>query len=203
MPADRGYPLGGCGLGGTGTGAGVGGSGRVDVVGIGALNPDCVASASRLSQRAAEQVSEGVARFERNTEGPVDSVTTAKAIERLGAASLDASLGGSAWPTLFTLARLRVGVRLGSVGVAGRIETPGLSFLRQMDELGIDRRFVTRHPALPAGVVPVVAGGCGAGAAHASAELKQRRRTPRHVSLGPGRIGDIARAALVLNGIRR
>jgi hypothetical protein len=35
----------------------------------------------------------------------------------------------------------------------------------------------------------------------AAAELKQRRRTLQHVTLSPGRIGDIARAALVLNGI--
>jgi hypothetical protein len=33
-----------------------------------------------------------------------------------------------------------------------------------------------------------------------AAELKERWRTLKHVSLNPGRIGDIARAALVLNG---
>jgi hypothetical protein len=36
-----------------------------------------------------------------------------------------------------------------------------------------------------------------------AAELKQRWRTLQHVTLSPGRIGDIARAALVLNGIRK
>lgn len=125
---------------------------RADVVGVGALNVDYIASASRLSQRMAEQVSESVARFEWNTEGPVDEVTVAKAIERLGSASLDASLGGSAWLTIYTLAHLRLGIRLGYVGVAGRIETPGLSFLGQMDQLGIDRRMVARRPDLLAGV---------------------------------------------------
>jgi hypothetical protein len=35
----------------------------------------------------------------------------------------------------------------------------------------------------------------------AVAELKQRRRTLQHVTLSPSRIGDITRAALVLNGI--
>ncbi|GGY21825.1 hypothetical protein GCM10010358_83840 [Streptomyces minutiscleroticus] len=35
----------------------------------------------------------------------------------------------------------------------------------------------------------------------AAAELEQRRRAPQHVTLSPRRIGDIARAALVLNGI--
>lgn len=31
------------------------------------------------------------------------------------------------------------------------------------------------------------------------AELKERWRTPKHVPLSPGRIGDIARADLALN----
>lgn len=35
----------------------------------------------------------------------------------------------------------------------------------------------------------------------AAAELKQRWRTLQHITLSPSRIGDIARAALVLNGI--
>jgi hypothetical protein len=34
-----------------------------------------------------------------------------------------------------------------------------------------------------------------------AAELKQRWRTLQHVTLSPSRIGDITRAALVLNGI--
>ncbi|MCG3039683.1 transposase family protein [Streptomyces sp. S1A] len=36
-----------------------------------------------------------------------------------------------------------------------------------------------------------------------AAELKQRRRTLRHTTLSPSRIGDVARAALVLNTIRK
>lgn len=35
----------------------------------------------------------------------------------------------------------------------------------------------------------------------AAAELKQRWRTLQHVTISPNRIGDIARAALVLNRI--
>ncbi|BFO21873.1 hypothetical protein SHKM778_82610 [Streptomyces sp. KM77-8] len=116
-----------------------------DIVGFGALNVDYIASASRLSTRMAEQVSESTARFEWNTEGPVDEASIRKAIERLGASSLDASLGGSAWLTMFTLAQMRLGLRLGYVGVLGRIETAGLSFVRQMDVLGIDRRWVARY----------------------------------------------------------
>lgn len=93
----------------------------------------------------AERVSESTARFEWNTEGPVDEAVITKAVERLGVSSLDASLGGSAWICVFALAQMRVDVRLGFVGVVGRIETPGLSFIRQMDLLGIDRRWVARR----------------------------------------------------------
>ncbi|WEH35986.1 hypothetical protein PZB75_23105 [Streptomyces sp. AM 4-1-1] len=37
----------------------------------------------------------------------------------------------------------------------------------------------------------------------ATAELRQRRRAVRHVTLRPDRIGGVARAALVLNAIRK
>ncbi|MFD8145375.1 carbohydrate kinase family protein [Streptomyces sp. NPDC059708] len=122
-----------------------------EIVGVGALNVDYIASASRLSARVAGQVTESTARFEWNTEGPVDELAISKAIGRLGTSSLDASLGGSAWLTIFTLAHMRLGLSLGYVGVAGRIETPGLSFVRQMDLLGIDRRWVARKPQRLAG----------------------------------------------------
>ncbi|AWZ08176.1 MULTISPECIES: carbohydrate kinase family protein [unclassified Streptomyces] len=123
-----------------------------EIVGVGALNVDYIASVSRLSAHMADRVSESTARFEWNTEGPIDEIAISKAIGRLGAASLDASLGGSAWLTTFTLAQMRLGLTLGYVGVAGRIETPGLSFVRQMDLFGIDRRWVARRPQRLAGV---------------------------------------------------
>ena len=68
------------------------------------------------------------------------------AIRNLGAASLSYSLGGSAWLSIFTLAQMQIGVRPGYIGVLGRIETPGLSFIDQMDELGIAHDWVGRIP---------------------------------------------------------
>ncbi|HUQ59598.1 PfkB family carbohydrate kinase [Lentzea sp.] len=113
-----------------------------EVIGFGALNVDCIASASRLSQRAAEKITESVARFEWNREGPADEQTIVEAMRHLGTASLGYSLGGSAWLTTYALAQMRLGVRLGYVGMLGRVQAPGLSFTGQMDELGIDRRWV-------------------------------------------------------------
>lgn len=117
-----------------------------DIIGFGALNVDYIAGASRLSQHIAERVTESPARFEWNRESPVDEKTITDAMRNLGAASLGYSLGGSAWLTIFAIARMRVGVRLGYVGVVGRVEAPGLSFIGQMDELGIDHRWVGHYP---------------------------------------------------------
>jgi sugar/nucleoside kinase (ribokinase family) len=113
---------------------------------MGALNVDYIAGASRLTERADERITESTARFEWNREGPVNEQTIMMAIRNLGAASLSCSLGGSAWLSIFTLAQMRVGVKLGYVGVLGRIETPGLSFIDQMDELEIAHDWVGRIP---------------------------------------------------------
>jgi sugar/nucleoside kinase (ribokinase family) len=122
------------------------GSGAPDIIGFGALNVDYIAGASRLSERADERITESTARFEWNREGPVNERIITMAIRKLGAASLSYSLGGSAWLSIFTLAQMRVGLRLGYIGMLGRIETPGLSFIEQMDELGIAHDWVGRAP---------------------------------------------------------
>jgi sugar/nucleoside kinase (ribokinase family) len=123
-----------------------GGDSAPDIIGFGALNVDYIAGASRLSERADERITESTARFEWNREGPVNEQTITAAIRNLGAASLSYSLGGSAWLSIFTLAQMRVGIQLGYIGILGRIETPGLSFIDQMDELGITHTWVGRVP---------------------------------------------------------
>jgi sugar/nucleoside kinase (ribokinase family)/predicted nucleotide-binding protein len=123
-----------------------------EVIGFGALNVDYIASASLLSKRMSVQITESAARFESNIEGPVDQEVIEGAIQNLGAASLSCSLGGSAWLTIYALAEMRVGLRLGYIGVAGQIGVAGLSFIKQMEELGIDHRWVDRQPSHPCGV---------------------------------------------------
>lgn len=127
-------------------------AGTPDVVGFGALNIDLIAGSSGLSAHAAERVTESIARFEWNRERPVDEATILEVMDRLDAASLSASLGGSAWITLFTLAQMRAGLRLGYVGVVGRMVKPGLSFNGQMDKLGIDRQWVAQVPGRSCGI---------------------------------------------------
>ncbi|MFD3704973.1 carbohydrate kinase family protein [Nocardia sp. NPDC058658] len=113
-----------------------------DIIGFGALNVDVIATASGLSELAAEQITESTARFEWNREGPTDRESILDEIRNIGTSSLNFSLGGSAWLTIYALAKMKLGLRLGYIGALGRIEAPGVSFRSQMSELGIDDRWV-------------------------------------------------------------
>ncbi|AYF79516.1 carbohydrate kinase family protein [Nocardia yunnanensis] len=110
-------------------------------MGFGALNVDVIATASGLSERAAEQITESTARFEWNREGATDRESILE-IRNIGTSSLNFSLGGSAWLTIYALAKMRLGLHLGYICALGRIEAPGVSFRAQMRELGIDDRWV-------------------------------------------------------------
>jgi sugar/nucleoside kinase (ribokinase family) len=123
-----------------------------DIVGFGALNVDYIAGASKLSLGRPDSVQESTLRFEWGAESAADEATVRAAVEQLGATALEASLGGSAWLTIFGLASMQVDLKLGYVGYLGRIHHPGLSFLRQMRALGIDHRFVGRDPERSCGV---------------------------------------------------
>jgi sugar/nucleoside kinase (ribokinase family) len=126
--------------------------GRLDVIGMGALNVDYIASASSLTKHMADRVMESAARFERNVEGRTTEDVILGVIDQLGTSSLQTALGGSAWNTVFALGQLRAGVRCGYVGVLGEVGMLGLSFTRQMDLLGVDRRWVHKLPKRPSGM---------------------------------------------------
>lgn len=117
-----------------------------DIIGFGALNIDIIAGASELSERAAEKITESTARFEWNREGRVDRQSILDAIKNIGSSSLNFSLGGSAWLTIYSLAQMKLDLRLGYVGALGRIEAPGVSFRSQMIDLGIDETWVGHFP---------------------------------------------------------
>jgi sugar/nucleoside kinase (ribokinase family) len=112
------------------------------VIGLGALNIDHIATTTQLSKQMHEVVTESAARFEWNLEMRVEENVIVDAIDRLGAATLSSSLGGSAWVMMYSLAQIAIDIGMGFIGIVGRVESPGLSFLRQMDKLGIDRRWV-------------------------------------------------------------
>lgn len=133
----------------------------LDVVGIGALNIDYTVHASAVTVGEGHRslplgdsivVPGSPSPFEWGTESVVDEKTIDAALEDVSTASLDATLGGSAFNAIFALARMKLGARLGYVGVAGRVPIPGLSSLQQLDLLQIDRRFVRSDNSRPCGI---------------------------------------------------
>jgi sugar/nucleoside kinase (ribokinase family) len=123
----------------------------LDVVGIGALNLDYIASAvsvpggadtPSITDRLARLLVQATGSFQPGVEMSVDEQTIYAALEEVSTVSLDATLGGSCFNAVYTLTQLELGLRLGFVGVAGRIPVPGLSSVTQFDRLGVDRRYV-------------------------------------------------------------
>jgi hypothetical protein len=115
----------------------------LDVVGIGALNLDYIASSNSLSTqptsleaRVSGSVADSTPLFEWGAETLVEEQAIYDQLASVNAASLDVSLGGSSFNAIFALARMQIGIRLGYVGIAGRVLIPGLSSLQQFDLLG-------------------------------------------------------------------
>ncbi|GIG92940.1 hypothetical protein Pen02_78760 [Plantactinospora endophytica] len=128
------------------------------MVGVGALNLDYLVSAPSVGasdspRSLTERISRLVERtgppLEPGTERAVDAGTIHAAIEAAGFARPETllggtsfSLGGSAFNAIFAIAQTQVGLRLGYVGVAGRVPVIGLSTVAQLEALGIDHRYV-------------------------------------------------------------
>jgi|SRR5216683_2756296 len=120
------------------------GGSKLDVVGIGALNLDYIASASALggqaqslplTARISRLLESGSPPLEWGTEHRVDDRAIHAAIEALSSARPDTSLGGSAFNAIYAIAQTQVGLRLGYVGVAGRVPVPGMSSIQQFEAL--------------------------------------------------------------------
>jgi sugar/nucleoside kinase (ribokinase family) len=124
-----------------------------DVIGVGALNLDYIASASSHRRRDPDALLELMDRFEHGVESLVEPETIFDVVEQLGGRdALSPSLGGSAFLAIHALAAMRLGLRLGYVGVCGRSPDPTLSPLRMMDRLGIDRSRVLVESSRPCGI---------------------------------------------------
>jgi sugar/nucleoside kinase (ribokinase family) len=107
-----------------------------DIVGVGALNLDHAAAGIAVGERIARVLPA----LEWGTEHSVDEPTFRAAAAAAG--TLTTTLGGSAFNTVETIARTRPGLRLGYVGIAGRLPPGAPPVLGRFDDLGIDRRFV-------------------------------------------------------------
>lgn len=122
-----------------------------DVVGVGAFNIDYLIDASDPAGRDAPQpvgvriqrvlAAAGVD-LEWGTEHAVDERTIYTALAEVDRSSLKDSFGGSAFNAIFALARLDYDLRLGFVGLAGRVPIPGQSGVSELAALGVDHEFV-------------------------------------------------------------
>jgi sugar/nucleoside kinase (ribokinase family) len=149
--------------------AATGGRSGLDVVGVGALNLDCLVDLAQAAAREGTDTAElrswvaaacAGTRLDWGAEAFVDEPTVVAVLDRLGGAALAWQPGGSAFNTVHALARMGLGLRLGYVGVAGRSPGPGTSGPALLDQLGVDRRFVRHdHRRLGGVCVSLVEGG--------------------------------------------
>lgn len=132
-----------------------------DVVGVGAFNIDYLADASeQAGRRVPESVGTRIQRvlatagvdLEWGTEHAVDERTIYAALAEVDRSSLKDSLGGSAFNTIFALAKLNYDLRLGFLGLAGRVPIPGQSGVRELAALGVDHEFVRDDDARLCGI---------------------------------------------------
>ncbi|GAB3847439.1 carbohydrate kinase family protein [Dactylosporangium cerinum] len=114
---------------------------RFDVVGVGALNFDSIAPVSA----AARNLLRGAVDW--GAECRVGAATVDAAMRTVHAAAVRVAVGGSAYNTVAALAHTGAGLRLGYVGVAGRLPVPGAPILERLHRLGVD----TEHLRVSAG----------------------------------------------------
>jgi sugar/nucleoside kinase (ribokinase family) len=146
-------------------------TGGLDVVGVGAFNLDCVVDLAAAAASAGTDTASlrswvaglcavGGVPLEWGAEAFVDEPTVLALLDRLGGDAIAWQPGGSAFNTVHALARLRLGLRLGYVGVAGRRPGPGPSGHALLGRLAVDRAFARRDARRLGGVcVSLVEGG--------------------------------------------
>ena len=119
---------------------------RFDVVGVGALNFDSIAPVSA----AARTLLRGSVDW--GAECRVGAATVDAALRTVHAAAVRVVVGGSAYNTVAALAYTGVGLRLGYVGVAGRLPVPGAPVLERLRRLGVDTEHLRDEPGELSGV---------------------------------------------------
>jgi len=112
----------------------------LDIVGIGAINLDYIASAS--SKVGETRVADLPGFFEWGSEHSVGEEWIGETLERLGVDGLHPFLGGSSFNVIHALASMGLGLRLGFIGVAGKPPVPGISVQGHLEEHDIDSEFV-------------------------------------------------------------
>src|SRR5260221_10988391 len=121
-----------------------------DLIGIGALNLDLIVSIKRLQQYGdSKLVSNLVEKFIKEQEKKISPEDTAQIMSNLDDRTFDPSLGGSAFNAVLTIASMHLGLRLGYIGVAGKIDTGNakgskLDFREKLDAEHVDIHLVDK-----------------------------------------------------------
>ena len=122
-----------------------------DLVGIGALNVDYIATRERLQRIEPSLQAELAERFEYGSEKPVDEGEINETLNQMGLAAFDVCLGGSSFNTIQALAALDPGISLGFVGVAGITGSGAPKFGEWFRHHRVDDSFVLNDPSSRAG----------------------------------------------------
>jgi sugar/nucleoside kinase (ribokinase family)/class 3 adenylate cyclase len=93
-----------------------------DVIGIGAMNTDYIATSTALKKLKPDLIAEHELHFELGRERPATEAETRSVIDKIGGSIITKSLGGSSFNTICALAHAHADLNLGYIGVAGRSE---------------------------------------------------------------------------------
>ena len=113
-----------------------------DLIGIGALNLDLIATRKKLMFLEPELKEEVIDRFEYGAEKSVSIEEIDFTIAQMGLSSFDPFLGGSSFNTINTVAHTNPTAKLGYVGISGKTGYDDLDFFDTLRNLGIDTKFV-------------------------------------------------------------
>src|SRR5687767_7937122 len=101
----------------------------LDIIGIGALNVDFIATRQRLLGVEADLIPELSNRFEHGIETKTSDAEVDETLRQMGVGTFEVFLGGSSFNTIHALAHTNPGLRIGYVGVAGNADPAPQSFL--------------------------------------------------------------------------
>lgn len=115
---------------------------KIDILGIGALNLDYIATSSRLRRLDPELIADLATKFELGTEQPVTESEINYTLTKMGTGVFEACLGGSSFNVIHAIACTSPNLSLGYIGVAGKTNVAGHNFLGRLRNLSIDTSFV-------------------------------------------------------------
>lgn len=132
----------------------------MDIIGIGSLNLDLIASSETINSLPQERVRDAYRILENCAGRQADLPEIEKVLSLLGRDSFTAALGGSAFNTVHALSVLGSGIRIGFVGISGNTGC-GLDFKELMSDLSIDSSFAASLSEERSGIcISVNRGGC-------------------------------------------